>query len=197
LQEFWRRWHISPPLMLRDYLYIPLGGSRHGLGRTLFALSATMLIGGFWHGANWTFLVWGAIHGFGQALAYLYRARVATPKHAAFWDSAAGSLAGWVLTMATVGLAWVFFRAPTVHDAGAYLTRMLSGAAGPEHLAVEAPALLAFGVAVGLHLVAYFRPALRVPWPRGTFAQGMVVAAAYVAFVAVKQADAPFIYFNF
>src|SRR5262249_27215378 len=75
LQEFGRRWHISLSRFLRDYLYIPLGGSRRGDANTLFALSATMLIGGFWHGANWTFVVWGALHGFGQAIAWYYRER--------------------------------------------------------------------------------------------------------------------------
>ncbi len=197
LQEFWRRWHISLSRFLRDYLYIPLGGSRYGLGRTLFALTATMLIGGFWHGANWTFVVWGAIHGFGQALAYLYRARVETPAHTHFWSSWLGNLAGWMLTVSTVGLAWVFFRALTVHDAWAYVGRMCSGVAGTSALEVTAVQGGLFAAAVGVHLIAYFRPAFRVPWPRGAFAQGLVVAGGYFLFVVLKQADAPFIYFNF
>lgn len=197
LQEFWRRWHISLSRFLRDYLYIPLGGSRHGLPRTLFALSATMLIGGFWHGANWTFLVWGAIHGFGQALAYLYRERLQTPAQTRFWASPVGNFAGWALTMTTVALAWVFFRAVTVHDAWAYLARMLSGASGESALVLTTKDLGLFAAAVVIHLLAYFRPSLTVPWPRLAFAQGVVAAAAYVAFVALKQADAPFIYFNF
>jgi alginate O-acetyltransferase complex protein AlgI len=197
LQEFWRRWHISLSRFLRDYLYIPLGGSRHGLGRTLFALSATMLIGGFWHGANWTFVVWGAIHGFGQALAYLYRERIQTPGQARFWESPLGNFAGWGLTMATVGTAWIFFRAHTVHDATAYLVRLFSGVGGELALAVTSKQEALFVAAAALHLIAYFRPTLAIPWPRHAFAQGAVVAAAYVAFVAMKQADAPFIYFNF
>ncbi len=197
LQEFWRRWHISLSRFLRDYLYIPLGGSRHGLPRTLVALSATMLIGGFWHGANWTFLVWGAIHGFGQALAYLYRARLQTPAHTRFWGSPAGDFTGWALTMATVGVAWIFFRAPTVHDSWAYLTRLFAGASGTAALTVTSTQLALFGAAAAIHLVAYLRPTLAVPWPRAAFAQGVAAAGAYAAFVALKQADAPFIYFNF
>jgi D-alanyl-lipoteichoic acid acyltransferase DltB (MBOAT superfamily) len=197
LQDFWRRWHISLSRFLRDYLYIPLGGSRHGLGRTLFALSATMLIGGFWHGANWTFIVWGAVHGFGQALAYLYRERLRGPAQARFWDSAAGSAAGWTLTMLTVCLAWIYFRAPTVQDANAYLARMISGARGTASLAVESSHVAIFGAALVIHLVTAFRPTWQVPWPRGAFAQGLVAATAYLVFVAAKQADAPFIYFNF
>src|SRR6185295_7135966 len=61
--DFWRRWHISLSTCLRDYLYIPLGGSRHGEGKTYRNLMITMLLGGLWHGANWTFVVWGGLHG--------------------------------------------------------------------------------------------------------------------------------------
>jgi D-alanyl-lipoteichoic acid acyltransferase DltB (MBOAT superfamily) len=197
LQEFWRRWHISLSRFLRDYLYIPLGGSRHGLARTLFALSATMLIGGFWHGANWTFLVWGAIHGFGQALSYLYRERIETDGHRKFWASSTGNFVGWASTMVTVGFAWIFFRALTVHDAWAYLVRMVSGASGDLSLTLSKMQLGLLVVAVAIHLVAYFKPRLEVPWPRAVFVQGLVVGALYFAFVAFKQADAPFIYFNF
>jgi D-alanyl-lipoteichoic acid acyltransferase DltB (MBOAT superfamily) len=197
LQEFWRRWHISLSSFLRDYLYIPLGGSRHGPARTLFALSATMLIGGFWHGANWTFVVWGAIHGFGQAIAWYYRQFLRTPTHARFWDSPLGSGVGWLVTMATVQVAWIFFRAPTVSDSEAYLVRMLSGATGEKGLAISNLDAGLFAAAVGIHLLAWFRPTLAVPWPRGGLAQGLAAGALYVGLVAIKQADAPFIYFNF
>ncbi len=197
LQEFWRRWHISLSRFLRDYLYIPLGGSRHGLPRTLFALSATMLIGGFWHGANWTFVVWGAIHGFGQAIAYLYRERIQTPAHTRFWASPAGNFTGWALTLTTVCVAWIFFRASTVGESWAYLARLVSGTVGTTALVVTPLQGALFAVVVALHLVAYFRPALVVPWPRAAFAQGALAGVAYIAFVAFKQADAPFIYFNF
>ena len=63
LIEFWRRWHITLSFFLRDYLYIPLGGNRHGKLRPHFNLFITMLLGGLWHGANWTFVIWGALHG--------------------------------------------------------------------------------------------------------------------------------------
>ncbi len=68
LQDFWRRWHISLSTWLRDYLYIPLGGNRHGEAMTYRNLMLTMLLGGLWHGANWTFVVWGGIHGAGLAV---------------------------------------------------------------------------------------------------------------------------------
>jgi D-alanyl-lipoteichoic acid acyltransferase DltB (MBOAT superfamily) len=75
LQDFWRRWHISLSTWLRDYLYIPLGGNRKGPRRTYVNLLATMLIGGFWHGANWTFIVWGGLHGLWLSIERLFAAR--------------------------------------------------------------------------------------------------------------------------
>ncbi len=197
LQEFWRRWHISLSRFLRDYLYIPLGGSRAGTARTLFALSATMLIGGFWHGANWTFVVWGAIHGVGQAVAWSYRRFWRGPVHARFWDSRAGGATGWVLTMATVLVAWVFFRAPDLGSAQEYLVRLLGFTNGTQRLDVSGPQLALAAAAVLVHVVAFARPGLQVPWPRTAFGQGLMVGAGYLGCVAVKAADAPFIYFNF
>ncbi len=79
IQEFWRRWHISLSTWLRDYLYITLGGSRGAEWRTYFNLAATMLLGGLWHGANWAFIVWGALHGFGLAVTRYFQR--ATAKH--------------------------------------------------------------------------------------------------------------------
>jgi alginate O-acetyltransferase complex protein AlgI len=197
LQEFWRRWHISLSRFLRDYLYIPLGGSRHGQLRTVVAMSATMLIGGFWHGANWTFLAWGALHGVGQALAWLYRERFRGPDAARFWESAAGDVVGWILTMGVVLLGWVYFRAPDVHTAHAYLARMLGGASGAQALDLTGLQLGTFVAAVVVHAVACWRPSWRVPWPKGPLAAGLAVGVAYVGLTALKQADAPFIYFNF
>lgn len=86
LQEFWRRWHISLSSWLRDYLYIPLGGSQRGVGRTYFNLTATMLLGGLWHGAKWNFLVWGALHGGGLAVTRVFqRMFEQTPGQAKRW----------------------------------------------------------------------------------------------------------------
>src|SRR3712207_1347483 len=73
LQDFWRRWHMTLSRFLRDYLYIALGGSRRGLAIQLAALTATMTLGGLWHGAGWTFVVWGALHGIGLSVAVLWR----------------------------------------------------------------------------------------------------------------------------
>ena len=119
--DFWRRWHITLSAWLRDYLYIPLGGNRHGPVRTYFALMATMLLGGLWHGAAWTFVVWGGLHGLYLCVERTLRPRFAhwTPGPLAFFGLG-------MLTYALVNLAWVFFRAPTFERAFA----MLSGMAG-------------------------------------------------------------------
>jgi D-alanyl-lipoteichoic acid acyltransferase DltB (MBOAT superfamily) len=102
IQDFWRRWHITLSLFLRDYLYIPFGGNRYGLPRQVLALFATMALGGLWHGAGWTFVVWGAAHGAALGLHLVWRkSGRAMP----------GSL-GWFLTFSFVALAWVPFRAP-------------------------------------------------------------------------------------
>ncbi|ACL56553.1 MBOAT family O-acyltransferase [Methylobacterium nodulans] len=102
IQDFWRRWHITLSHFLRDYLYIPFGGSRHGLPRQFGALLGTMTLGGLWHGAGLTFVAWGAAHGLALGLHLLWRrAGLALPP-----------LAGWAATFAFVVLAWVPFRAP-------------------------------------------------------------------------------------
>lgn len=103
LQDFWRRWHMTLSRFLRDYLYIPLGGNRHGLPQQLGAILATMTLGGLWHGANLTFLAWGAGHGLGLGAGALWRrAGLAMP----------AALAG-ALTFGFVTLLWVPFRVPT------------------------------------------------------------------------------------
>jgi D-alanyl-lipoteichoic acid acyltransferase DltB (MBOAT superfamily) len=107
VREFWRRWHISLSTWFRDYVYIPLGGNRRGPARTYFNLVLTMLLCGLWHGANWTFLLWGAMHA-----AAMVTERALEPTGARIPDAM-----GRVLTVAFVFLAWVPFRAPDVHSA--------------------------------------------------------------------------------
>ena len=106
--DFWRRWHITLSSWLRDYLYIPLGGNRHGVARTYVALMMTMLLGGLWHGANWTFVAWGGLHGLYLAVERFLRGR--------FGGYRPGPLAFvclGLLTYMLVNLTWVFFRAKT------------------------------------------------------------------------------------
>jgi alginate O-acetyltransferase complex protein AlgI len=105
ITEFWRRWHITLSQWLRDYLYIPLGGNRKGTRRTYINLMLTMLLGGLWHGAAWTFVAWGLLHGIGLAAHKLWVQYVSRGRRPF------GGIAGWVTTYAFVCMAWVFFRA--------------------------------------------------------------------------------------
>ena len=117
--EFWRRWHISLSEWLRDYLYIPLGGSRHGLLRTLAALMATMLLGGLWHGASWNFVLWGAWWGSWLVLAHLWRRAPEPVRRIPAWIT-------WPATAAIAFLGWVPFRCQDFDATGAMLSRIFS-----------------------------------------------------------------------
>ena len=118
LQDFWRRWHISLSSWLRDYLYIPLGGSRKGESRTYGNLLTTMLLGGLWHGANWTFVIWGAIHGAGLALERLLGLSSEEDEKsnwAIIWLKR-------IFLFNLVCLTWIFFRATSIHEAFRFLS---------------------------------------------------------------------------
>lgn len=123
--DFWRRWHMTLSRFLRDYLYIPLGGSRKGQLRRSINLAVTMLLGGLWHGANWTFVIWGGLHGLYLGVNHAWRA-LANRRPALQRASASPPLQGvyWLLTLLAVMLAWVFFRAGSFAEAMAVLQPM-------------------------------------------------------------------------
>jgi D-alanyl-lipoteichoic acid acyltransferase DltB (MBOAT superfamily) len=111
LTEFWRRWHISLSTWFRDYVYIPLGGNRKGFGRTLVNLFIVFLVSGLWHGANWTFVLWGLVHGLGVVVEAVF-SRVRKGRAAVLTAPVR-----WAITMVLVCAAWVFFRANSLEDA--------------------------------------------------------------------------------
>jgi D-alanyl-lipoteichoic acid acyltransferase DltB (MBOAT superfamily) len=117
ITEFWRRWHISLSSWLRDYLYIPLGGNRRGRLRTYLNLAVVMLLGGLWHGAAWTFVVWGGIHGALLAAERLVKFRPAT---------GVARFAAILITFHLVAVSWVFFRSPDFESAGLFFQGMLA-----------------------------------------------------------------------
>ncbi|MGE5203347.1 MAG: MBOAT family O-acyltransferase [Acidobacteriota bacterium] len=183
LREFWRRWHMTLSRFLRDYLYIPLGGNRHGLAAQLAALLITMALGGLWHGAGWTFLVWGTLHGLGLVAGVLWRNRlppISPPL-------------SWALLMLFLLLTWVFFRAPSLDAAGHIISAMAgNGVPGPiqgvRTLAIAA--CVAFVGPTSQALVERLKP---YPWLASTLALATVL-------LAMKLGDGPayeFIYFRF
>jgi alginate O-acetyltransferase complex protein AlgI len=113
IADFWRRWHISLGNWLRDYIYIPLGGSRLGVVRTCLNLLALMLISGIWHGADWGYLLWGGIHGIAlviHRLTHILSQKIELLDR--FWRSWAGHIFGWLLTIPLVFVTWIWFRLP-------------------------------------------------------------------------------------
>lgn len=125
VQEFWRRWHISLSSWLRDYLYIAMGGSRQGERKTYRNLMGTMLLGGLWHGANWTFVIWGGIHGFWLGIERFGRAMIGVSGKHSLTARGLGSLRGWgerLLIFHLICFTWVFFRASTLQGAVNYLS---------------------------------------------------------------------------
>jgi len=117
LIDFWRRWHISLSTFLRDYLYIPLGGNRLGVARRHINLFATMLLGGLWHGAAWTFVIWGAMHGAMLVVNHLWRGLFPPQGEAPAWRHRLRALLGGVLTFGFVCIAWTMFRADSAASA--------------------------------------------------------------------------------
>ncbi|MES2695352.1 MAG: MBOAT family O-acyltransferase [Verrucomicrobiota bacterium] len=111
ISEFWRCWHITLSRFLRNYLYIPLGGSRKGANRTSINLMLTMLLGGLWHGASWTFVAWGAFHGFYLLVNHRFSAWREGRSWSRWVDTAAGQGLSWALTFVCVIFGWVLFRA--------------------------------------------------------------------------------------
>jgi alginate O-acetyltransferase complex protein AlgI len=146
--DFWKRWHISLSSWLRDYLYIPLGGSRGGRTGTYRNLMITMLLGGLWHGAAWTFVAWGALHGTYLVVEHALRARWGAPKRQVEGQSHKAALvpdvAHIVATFLLVLVAWVFFRAASVADALALLRSMFLPSA--LRLTVPAKTMLKDGI---------------------------------------------------
>jgi alginate O-acetyltransferase complex protein AlgI len=138
IADFWRRWHISLSNFLRDYLYIPLGGNRFGNARRYLNLLITMVLGGLWHGAAWTFVLWGALHGALLAINHLWR----DLKRRLGWkdrNSKFSVVACWAITFFFVVIAWVIFRAETIGGAKIVLAGMfgLNGISLPETLAAS------------------------------------------------------------
>lgn len=143
ITDFWRRWHISLSRWLKDYVYIPLGGSRCSRLRNYWNIFVTFLVSGIWHGANWTYIVWGIIHGVAQIIEKSLGLNNKESK--GIWR-----FVHIVVTFAIVTLAWVFFRMPTLGDAVAYVGHSFSSFGMPEVLSVTNFAIYVMAIAIVL-----------------------------------------------
>jgi D-alanyl-lipoteichoic acid acyltransferase DltB (MBOAT superfamily) len=227
ISEFWRRWHMTLSRFLRDYLYIPLGGNRLGPGRRYLNLFLTMLLGGLWHGAAWTFVAWGALHGAYLAANHLWRALRERLCIAPGGLGLPGRIAATAVTFLAVVVGWVLFRATGFVAA----LRILAGMAGfngaddlgqltgiaygaalyggiDETAALAALALLTFLAPNTQQIMASYRPAL--PNPLGaTQARGPALAwrphpawacamlAALLVALSRMSGVSPFLYYQF
>ena len=148
--DFWRRWHITLSSWLRDYVYIPFGGNRHGAGRTYAALLGTMLLGGLWHGASWTFVVWGGLHGLYLAVERALRGRFGHIEPGALATVCIGQL-----TFVLVSIAWVFFRAKSFAKAAVVLGGM-AGRHGGAAAALTGADLISVAVIISSIVAAHW-----------------------------------------
>lgn len=193
--DFWRRWHISLSTWLRDYLYIPLGGNRRGDARTITNLMITMLIGGLWHGASWTFVVWGALHG---VLLVGERQTVKRLGNAqwALWSGT--RLVLWAGTFIAICFTWVFFRASSFRQAYEFCVSMLGFRLESAGVSTdEMVAVLSFFVLLGVHLwnrhTEFESRVKSLPW----WTTGIVGGGMIYLIVTMPSADQTFIYFQF
>jgi alginate O-acetyltransferase complex protein AlgI len=192
MTDFWRRWHISLSSWLRDYLYIPLGGSRGGRWLTYRNLMLTMLLGGLWHGASWNFLIWGGYQG---GLLAMERALRGGRSADDDWDWSYPIRAALTFVLALIG--WVFFRAADLRQSVQVLGQMFGGSGGqvllePWHFGLAALALI---LAIGEEKGEWFERAIRAPLP--VYASALAAMLFCLEIFGVLDAAIPFIYFQF
>lgn len=198
LQEFWRRWHISLSTWLRDYLYIPLGGSRISPTRTHINLLLTFLLGGLWHGAGWTFVLWGAFHGVYLSLERMVRRGLGMPEKPSESPPPLLALCGRIWIFHVVCFSWILFRSQSLSDVGDVLRGLVSWSGSNTLLSWQAGVVLVVGFLMqgmdGERPRRVWDTVNR--WP--LWVQGSVAALLLTLILGAGPAGvAPFIYFQF
>ncbi len=186
LGDFWQRWHISLSTWFKDYLYIPLGGNRHGEIRTYVNMGLTMLVSGLWHGAAWTFVMWGALHALGRILTREF-------ERSTFYRERVPRIFKQVAVFLFVCFCWIFFRADTFADACTIVSRIFTTPWTDPRFPLL---MLALVLAVWLYQFLYesrMKPLLESASLRVGLTAGMLI---YIAFFATSS-NAAFIYFQF
>lgn len=194
-RDFWRRWHISFSFWLRDYLYISLGGNRKGKFQTYRNIMYTMILGGLWHGAQMTFIIWGAMHGIFQVIYHLgkdFGKKRPTEK-----KSRVGLFAGWFVTFHLVCFAWVFFRATDFENAMSIFSAVIQNA-GQE--GVELTSILMIGFGLLFQMVGeqarkiYSKSTSGLP----LVLQAIIMGAIFIVVLKMGPEEIPpFLYFKF
>ena len=195
-QEFWRRWHISLSTWMRDYLYFPLGGSRKGRLRTIVNLMLTMLLAGLWHGAAWTFVAWGGLHGVLLVGHRIWR-RTTWHELIALHNSMAWRWIARILLFHAVCAGWVFFRASSFAIAFEVFGRL--AVSGPLTLASTPVCIVLFLGLAGQYMPSRWRNAFEIElgrWPALARGAALAVAIALIEILG-PTGVAPFIYFQF
>jgi len=186
LGDFWNRWHISLSTWFRDYVYIPLGGNRKGKFNTYLNMFLTMLISGLWHGAAWTFVIWGALHALGRFLTREL-------ERSEFYVKRVPKLFKQVVVFAFVTFAWIFFRADTFSDAGIIVRKIFTAGFSDPHFPMLALALCLFVWAYQFLFESKARRILQLAPVR----IGLVVCMILYIMIFSGGSNAPFIYFQF
>ena len=199
VQDFWRRWHMTLSHWLRDYLYIPLGGSRGSKAATYRNIMITMVLGGLWHGAAWTFVIWGALHGLAQCIGHWRRARRVARGLPAQLDSRRAILLQRLITFHIVCLGWIFFDAKTINDGFTLVYRLFTTWGQPASL-VRLPVIAAVVSSLALQYIpsGWSSRALGVFSRLPLVAKGAVLATSLLAITTLGPPGvAPFIYYKF
>jgi alginate O-acetyltransferase complex protein AlgI len=199
--DFWRRWHISLSQWLREYLYIPLGGNKKGKTRTYINLILVMLLGGLWHGAAWTFIAWGGIHGLALAIERLLGINNTGNKHGFFLNGLKG-ICWFLIVQITLLLTWTMFRADSFSDAFAIYSNMFGGKFrlldwnDNEHFARESMALALSLLVIIMHARAFLSEITSLK-PYYIFERAMASAFMLYCIFTIYAKSNQFIYFQF